>query len=152
MNYCTLAPNSAKSIVDNPFLWFTPHYKNQISWLSKVNWLQQAEGTRPLAYKAITPVQGCNFKCDGRISYKYRALVERKMKNRLSGWVKKVQTVSLLTLPPATRMGWDLAHTQKPSPRWKNCQQRKCSAGYCSSCQPFCSPTTAGDLGIVSLL
>lgn len=82
MNCCTLAPNSTKSIIDNPFPWFTPHYKNQISWLSKVNWLQQAEGTRSPAYKAITPFYGCNFKCDGRISYKYKGLRERKMKNQ----------------------------------------------------------------------
>lgn len=145
MNCCILAPNSANSIIDNPSLWFIPHYKNQISWLSKVNWLQQAEGTRSLAYKAITPLQGCNFKCDGRIPYKYRALIERKMKNQLSSWVKKVQTVSLLTLTPTTRMGWDFAHTQKPSPRWKNCQQRKCSAGCCFLCQHFCTLNVAGD-------
>lgn len=140
MNCCTLAPNSTKSIIDNPFLWFMPHYKNQISWLSKVNWLQQAEGTRSLVYKAITPVQGYNFKCDGRISYKYRALVERKMKSRLSGWAKKVQTVSLLTLTQPPRWAETWPTLIKPSPRWKNCQQRKYSAGYAPHANPFAAP------------
>lgn len=47
------------------------------------------------------------------------------MKNWLSGWVKKVQTTSLLTLTLSTRMSWDLAHTQKLSPRLKKLSGEK---------------------------